>query len=383
MSVHDLGTAHHTLDKRLDEAIAEHKRGDSLSFPGELRTAIRGFLRAVRANPRADAELTRRAAFVADHAGDGTSFAQAMREIVEALGGPISSLPSGPASQFPANRLRAWGITPPRCFEDIAERLECVEDLLELHGKAQAKKLLEQHYEAKGERIIHPRNTAPSEGDLLSPEVMSVLVQGRDVLQAIVDEAYDRRVKGCELLVELGMQQGAFWSRFGPHVGPLLEPLKEAANSLVQWVEAEVEAEKLRVGHVLRKLAGDGDPEQTPLDPIEKEGGEGNREVVPPRRIKPPSDKALKVYRLRAVIGTKTQTELATKMTEQGVPATQGQVSKWLKEVEEAQAAGYILPDLPHLDGEPQSIDPQVLEMGKRQDGRTRRQRPCRDPDAD
>lgn len=99
--------------------------------------------------------------------------------------------------------------------------------------------------------------------------------------------------------------------------------------------------------------------------------------------IKPPSEKALQAWRLKTMVGLKTQQDIADAMIQQGVPATQGDVSRWLKEVKACQDTGYILPDPPHLDSKPQSIDPAVIEMGARQDGRTPRQRARRDPDAD
>ncbi len=102
-----------------------------------------------------------------------------------------------------------------------------------------------------------------------------------------------------------------------------------------------------------------------------------------PKPIKPPSKKALQAWRLKTMLGLETQQAIADEMTRQGTRATQGDVSRWLKEVEACQAAGYILPDPPHLDSKPEPIDPDVIEMGARQDGRTPRQRHRRDPDAD
>ena len=43
----------------------------------------------------------------------------------------------------------------------------------------------------------------------------------------------------------------------------------------------------------------------------------------------------------------------------------------------------YNAPERLTLSSEPQSVDPDILDMGARQDGLTPRQRPRRDPDAD
>jgi hypothetical protein len=99
--------------------------------------------------------------------------------------------------------------------------------------------------------------------------------------------------------------------------------------------------------------------------------------------VKRPPENAFKVWRLRDLEGIKTQTELAKMMTQNGIPATQGQVSRWLKDVESYLAAGNILPTLPSLISQPRSIDPATLDMGKRQDSRTPRQRERRNSDSD
>ncbi len=110
-------------------------------------------------------------------------------------------------------------------------------------------------------------------------------------------------------------------------------------------------------------------------------GGTGNHEETPvPRR---PSEDAFKAWRLRDITGLKTQQEIADKMSEQlGRTVSQGEVSRWLSQVEKYLKAGNILPDLPAPIAEPQFIDPALIEMGGRQAQRARRQRNRRDPDA-
>ena len=94
--------------------------------------------------------------------------------------------------------------------------------------------------------------------------------------------------------------------------------------------------------------------------------------------VKRPSENAFRAWRLRDLMGISNQTELAEKMTENGVPANQGQVSRWLKQVEEYMAAGGVLPKLSKMD-KPAAIDPSKIDLGKRQDGLTPHQRKRRD----
>ena len=93
---------------------------------------------------------------------------------------------------------------------------------------------------------------------------------------------------------------------------------------------------------------------------------------APPRR---PPTIAFKAWRLRELFKITNQEEIARKMTENGVLATQGQVSKWLKAVDAFLEAGGVMPSLKTLDEQPTAMDPRVLDMGARQDGRTPRQR--------
>jgi len=115
-------------------------------------------------------------------------------------------------------------------------------------------------------------------------------------------------------------------------------------------------------------------------------GKAADEDEIPPAPRKLPTrppNKAFQAWQLRELLGISNQQEIANKMTEQGVPATQGQVSRWLAAVEEWRTAGGVMPELGSLNGKPQSVDPDVLDMGARQDGLTPRQRPRRDSDAD
>jgi hypothetical protein len=108
-------------------------------------------------------------------------------------------------------------------------------------------------------------------------------------------------------------------------------------------------------------------------------GQDGETRPAVPKR---PSENAFKAWRLRDLTGLRTQQEIADEMSKQlGRTVSQGEVSRWLNDVDAYRKAGGIFPDLPGLRGEPQSIDPNLIEMGERQDHRTARQRQRRDSD--
>lgn len=102
-----------------------------------------------------------------------------------------------------------------------------------------------------------------------------------------------------------------------------------------------------------------------------------------PPRLKRPPDKAFKAWFTRDVLAVGTQKEIAETMTANGISATQGQVSRWLKDVENYRKAGGLLPTVDELNPDINTVAPDVIDMGVRRDGRTPRQRPRRDSDAD
>ena len=86
-----------------------------------------------------------------------------------------------------------------------------------------------------------------------------------------------------------------------------------------------------------------------------------------------PPKRAIIAWRLRWFGGYTDQTEIAKVMTEQGEPATQGSVSRWLQQVENyQQAGGKITP--PEMD-RAVSVNPAAIDMGERLDHRTPHQR--------
>ena len=64
-------------------------------------------------------------------------------------------------------------------------------------------------------------------------------------------------------------------------------------------------------------------------------------------------------------------------------PVSQGQVSRWLGVVQCYLKAGGILPEMTKLSAKPQAVDPEIIDMGKRGDHLTPRQRLQSDFDAE
>ncbi len=96
---------------------------------------------------------------------------------------------------------------------------------------------------------------------------------------------------------------------------------------------------------------------------------------VKPSALKEPSQDAFAAYRAQRVTG-KPQTEIAEILTaELKRPISQGQVSRWINEVVPWMEAGNVLPDLPGLKSKPTPMAPDKIDLGGRQDGRTKRQR--------
>jgi hypothetical protein len=121
-------------------------------------------------------------------------------------------------------------------------------------------------------------------------------------------------------------------------------------------------------------LAGDAEPE-APADTPER----ANKPNKPLRR---PSKKALQAWHVQTVLSLTNQTDIAAEMTRQGTTANQGQVSKWLSQVEAYRAAGGLMPT-PEAMSKPETWDPADLDMGPRQDHLTSRQRSRRSADSD
>ena len=116
--------------------------------------------------------------------------------------------------------------------------------------------------------------------------------------------------------------------------------------------------------------------------PAEDAGEPASGTVGRPRGIRRPCEEALAAWRLRDVTGITNQTKIATMLSEQFKRKIgQGQVSRWLKEVEKYLSDGNVLPPLPPPAPRAGAIDPMYIEMGERQDHRTPHQRQRRDDD--
>jgi hypothetical protein len=90
---------------------------------------------------------------------------------------------------------------------------------------------------------------------------------------------------------------------------------------------------------------------------------------------KHPSDTAIAAYRLWFVMG-RPQKEIAEVLQQEtGQSVSQGQVSRWISRVTTYVNAGNVLPDAPKVMTKSKSIDPSRIDIGKRTDGRTLRQR--------
>lgn len=102
-------------------------------------------------------------------------------------------------------------------------------------------------------------------------------------------------------------------------------------------------------------------------------------------KLKRPSDNALKCFRTSLVVEWDTQNDLAKIMTKKLYKTVdQGQVSRWLSQVNAWIEAGNVLPNLPSTKpSRSVAMDPGKLELGARRDGLTPRQRAQRSEDSD
>lgn len=99
--------------------------------------------------------------------------------------------------------------------------------------------------------------------------------------------------------------------------------------------------------------------------------------------LKTPPEKAFIAWRVRFLQGITNQTEIAREMTTAGFPANQGQVSRWLRDVERFLEAGGQAPEMPQEAKPAAFVDPDDIEIGEEQHGRSRYQRGRRDEDGD
>ena len=164
-----------------------------------------------------------------------------------------------------------------------------------------------------------------------------------------------------------------------PHVEKLAASRRGGTNETTPVAVLTLENERHPTEKSLEAMQSPGDDGGAAGKNAAEAGGDRS-----PSIIRPPNN-AFIAWRLRDLMNITNQTEIAEKMTEQGHPASQGQVSRWLTQVKEYLKAGNVLPDIPAegLKQKPEAIDPSVIEMGARQDGQTPRQRQRRSEDSD
>lgn len=97
---------------------------------------------------------------------------------------------------------------------------------------------------------------------------------------------------------------------------------------------------------------------------------------------KEPSDREWRVHYACHATGISNQTDLAGYMTSEGIPITQGEVSRALKKTKAYLEAGGLPVPGDKL-AKPKAIDPEILDMGERGDKLTPRQRNRPDLDSD
>lgn len=96
--------------------------------------------------------------------------------------------------------------------------------------------------------------------------------------------------------------------------------------------------------------------------------------------LEPPSEKAKTAWMLKEFRGIKTQKEIAEKMAERGYSTDQAGVSRLLKQFNDYLKRGGIAPT-PPAEARVEAVDPSLIDMGFRSDGRTERQRLQKKPD--
>lgn len=207
-------------------------------------------------------------------------------------------------------------------------------------------------------------DVAPEGSEPTSPEYRAALVDVENALPCKADLNGWQSATGQpapEHLGELRRQAGV--AGFGPRVFDELTP-----RELVPMIRGALERQRTRPTPDAPDTAGNGQ------DAAPAGGAQPEKPKAGTRLPKMPPEKARQAYWTRLAVGD-NQTTIARKMTENGVPANQGQVSRWLRAVDAFLAAGGIMPPLKTLHAKPEPMAPEVLEMGGRQDGRTLRQR--------
>jgi hypothetical protein len=192
----------------------------------------------------------------------------------------------------------------------------------------------------------------------------------------------------------------AWPTRSGVWMPPMWVPVS-AANPKTSWWAARLpsvfqlsrDAVEQAIDQAARAPAPPAAPPAVEAPPPSAPVGAGRQQIdskgppAPPRRtLKEPPKEAIALYRYQVATGKK-QTALANDpklMEALGRQVSQGTISRWLSWVRKWIEAGNVLPPLPEpLNSQPTPLDPERIDLGKRQDGRTRRQRGRRISDND
>lgn len=139
---------------------------------------------------------------------------------------------------------------------------------------------------------------------------------------------------------------------------------------------------KRQVESIRRELLDRLARAETPVGTLNLPNAPSMNEKASTSQVRRPQRREIEVYRLRFALQiqmgkTYTQKQLAERYAEQKKcpPPSQGTISRWVRHVQAWLDNGNILPDFPKSTSKPQSVDPNVLEMGAREDHRTLRQR--------
>lgn|GEM_PF-6520858 len=199
-SLHALETAHEKLKAALNQGISEFKNSLTFSHSQDVGRAIERFVDAVP--PAVGAELRRRAGLVEKACGAGSEFAAARAAALQVYRAPPHLLTIGALPE-----------------EDGTHYLAVVADYRE------------QIYRALHDEALHA-----------TPGALEAYERWGRACDEVQREADPLEVDGCRLLQHIAESRAAFaetildTSNLG---GASLEPMKDAADSLVKWAQTE------------------------------------------------------------------------------------------------------------------------------------------------
>jgi NACHT domain len=233
-------------------------------------------------------------------------------------------------------------------------------------------------------------------------QLVGALVQNKSHagLQAALDAGYEREaLEGCE---------GTFWTLLSGQIiidrrklelDRSLFPEESKDNTISETVAPSLPQPTAPIAENLQlSPPAKGDsvaPEKSDLNKTPADSHEPAEKTTPKpdditwskalSKIKKPSENAIKAYRYWLAFGRdKNQSEIAAELTKElREPVTQPKISRWIMRVEKWIEAGNVLPDLGMQARRARPIDPSKLDMGKRQNRLTPRQRSHQSDDDD